>query len=56
MIARAPEFGLLLDYFLFCPTAFRIAPPLTISGDEILLACSRLKNLTEAVAETGSRQ
>ncbi len=49
MIARAPEFGLLLDYFLFCPTAFRIAPPLTISGDEIRLACSRLKKLTEAV-------
>ena len=49
MIARAPEFGLLLDYFLFCPTAFRIAPPLTISEDEIRLACSRLKILTEAV-------
>ena len=49
MIARAPEFGLLLDYFLFCPTAFRIAPPLTISGDEIRLACQRLGRLTEAV-------
>lgn len=49
MIARAPEFGLLLDYFLFCPTAFRIAPPLTISYDEIRLACNRLKILTGAV-------
>lgn len=56
MIARAPEYGLLLDYFLFCPTAFRIAPPLTISDDEIRLACSRLKILTEAVSEPGSRQ
>ena len=50
MISHAPEYGLLLDYFLFCPTAFRIAPPLTISEDEIRLACQRLKRLTEAVA------
>lgn len=50
MISRAPEFGLLLDYFLFCPTAFRIAPPLTISDDEIRLACQRLGTLTDAVS------
>lgn len=31
--------GLLLDYFLFCDDAFRIAPPLTISNDEIDYAC-----------------
>lgn len=49
LVARATEFGLLLDYFLFCSTAFRIAPPLTISEDEIRLACHRLKKLTEAV-------
>lgn len=49
LVARAPEFGLLLDWFLFCSTAFRIAPPLTISDDEIKLACHRLKKLTEAV-------
>ncbi len=50
MIARAPEYGLLLDYFLFCSSAFRIAPPLTISDDEIRLACQRLKKLTEEVS------
>jgi acetylornithine/succinyldiaminopimelate/putrescine aminotransferase len=50
LVARAPEYGLLLDYFLFCPAAFRIAPPLTISEEEIRLACHRLKNLTEAVS------
>jgi len=50
MVARAPEYGLLLDYFLFCPTAFRIAPPLTISDEEIRLGCRRLKKLTEAVS------
>ncbi|MCK7540686.1 MAG: hypothetical protein MZV63_62260 [Marinilabiliales bacterium] len=43
MVARAPEHGLMLDYFLFCDEAFRIAPPLTISPDEIHLACQRLK-------------
>ncbi|MRR22631.1 aspartate aminotransferase family protein [bacterium] len=50
MIARAPDYGLLLDYFLFCSTSFRIAPPLTISEDEIHLACQRLKKLTEEVS------
>ncbi len=49
MVARAPEFGLMLDYFLFCDSAFRIAPPLTISDDEIRLACRRLKALYQAV-------
>ena len=53
MVARAPEYGLMLDYFLFCDNAFRIAPPLTISDDEIRLACRRLKSLYQAV---GSRQ
>jgi acetylornithine/succinyldiaminopimelate/putrescine aminotransferase len=50
MVARAPEYGLLLDWFLFCSTAFRIAPPLTISDDEIRLACQRLKKLTSALS------
>lgn len=50
MVSRAPEHGLMLDYFLFCAEAFRIAPPLTISDDEIRLACRRLKSLTEAVS------
>jgi acetylornithine/succinyldiaminopimelate/putrescine aminotransferase len=50
LVARAPDYGLLLDYFLFCDEAFRIAPPLTISHDEITLACQRLGKLMEAVA------
>lgn len=29
------EEGVLSDWFLFCPTAFRIAPPLTITIDEV---------------------
>lgn len=50
LVARAPEYGLLLDYFLFCDEAYRIAPPLTISHDEIILACQRLGRLMNALA------
>jgi acetylornithine/N-succinyldiaminopimelate aminotransferase len=50
LVSRAPEYGLLLDYFLFCDEAFRIAPPLTISHDEIILACQRLGRMMEVVA------
>jgi acetylornithine/succinyldiaminopimelate/putrescine aminotransferase len=31
--------GILSDWFLFCDTAFRISPPLTITGDEIGESC-----------------
>jgi acetylornithine/N-succinyldiaminopimelate aminotransferase len=41
-IAKAPEFGLVLDYFLFCEDAFRIAPPLIISEEEISWACRQI--------------
>ena len=42
VIASAPVHGLVLDYFLFCNDAFRIAPPLIISDDEIKYACRQL--------------
>ena len=29
------EAGILSDWFLFCDTAFRISPPLTISDEEV---------------------
>ncbi len=47
VIAAAPRFGLVLDYFLFCESAFRIAPPLVISEDEIRWACSRIMQLLD---------
>ncbi|WP_439481169.1 aspartate aminotransferase family protein [Cyclobacterium plantarum] len=34
--------GVITDWFLFCDNAMRIAPPLTISEEEIRLACSRI--------------
>jgi len=49
IISKAPEYGLILDYFLFCPEAFRIAPPLTISDEDILYACSQMKKLLNDV-------
>ncbi|MBA4321458.1 MAG: aspartate aminotransferase family protein [Odoribacter sp.] len=48
-VAHAPEYGLILDYFLFCRDAFRIAPPLTIKDEEILWACRQLNLLLDDV-------
>lgn len=50
-VAHAPEHGLLLDYFLFNNNSFRIAPPLVISREEIILACNKLKNLLDDAAK-----
>ena len=34
--------GLIIDWYLFKPATFRIAPPLTITDEEIDLACGKL--------------
>jgi acetylornithine/succinyldiaminopimelate/putrescine aminotransferase len=47
IITRAPDFGLILDYFLFCNDAFRIAPPLIITEEEITVASIQLKKLLD---------
>jgi acetylornithine/succinyldiaminopimelate/putrescine aminotransferase len=49
IVTKAPEHGLILDYFLFCQDAFRIAPPLTISSEEVSLACNLIKELLVSV-------
>jgi acetylornithine/N-succinyldiaminopimelate aminotransferase len=48
-VAHAPDFGLILDYFLFCGDSFRIAPPLTITNEEIIWACRQLNMLLDDV-------
>jgi len=53
-ISRAPDFGLILDYFLFCNDSFRIAPPLTISKEEISLACRQVNALLDEVQRNTS--
>jgi len=47
IVSKAPDFGLILDYFLFCDNAFRIAPPLVISEVEISDACIQLRKLLD---------
>ncbi|HOK26854.1 MAG TPA: aspartate aminotransferase family protein [Bacteroidales bacterium] len=54
IISHAPEYGLILDYFLFSPTAFRIAPPLVITKEEIKEACEKLLALIETAYKNTS--
>ena len=39
IIDRAIDLGLIMDWFLFCDNSMRIAPPLTISEEQIKDAC-----------------
>lgn len=48
-VSRAPAYGLILDYFLFCNNAFRIAPPLTISEEETDFACMQINHLLDEI-------
>jgi acetylornithine/succinyldiaminopimelate/putrescine aminotransferase len=56
IIAHAPDHGLVLDYFLFCENAFRIAPPLVITMEEISFACSQLKKLLDEAEKNIKRK
>lgn len=40
IIDRAIELGVITDWFLFCDDSMRIAPPLTITAEEIHKACA----------------
>ncbi len=42
VIKGALSRGILLDWFLFCDTAFRIAPPLIITTEQIEMVCAAL--------------
>ena len=47
------EKGVLGFWFLSSPTAFRIAPPLTISKEEVVLACKIILDTLEEVDRQG---
>lgn len=47
IVSHAPDHGIILDYFLFCGDAFRIAPPLIINEEEIRMASQRVTNLLD---------
>jgi acetylornithine/N-succinyldiaminopimelate aminotransferase len=44
VISKCIENGIITDWFLFCSTAMRIAPPLTITNEQITYACERIIN------------
>jgi acetylornithine/succinyldiaminopimelate/putrescine aminotransferase len=48
VIDKAISLGVLTDWFLFCDNAMRIAPPLTISEQQIRKSC---KILLQAIQE-----
>lgn len=48
IVDRCLEKGIITFYFLSCPESFRLAPPLTITTDEMDEAC---KLILEAIAE-----
>ncbi len=54
VIAHAPDYGIILDYFLFCNDSFRIAPPLTINNDEIGFACRMISELLDNASKNVS--
>ncbi|MEM7102060.1 MAG: aminotransferase class III-fold pyridoxal phosphate-dependent enzyme [Bacteroidota bacterium] len=49
VIAGAKELGIIIDWFLFQNTSFRIAPPLVISEEEIRYACKQLLTVLDRV-------
>ena len=48
IVDRCREKGVITFYFLSCPESFRLAPPLTISDEEIKWACAKI---SEAIQE-----
>jgi acetylornithine/N-succinyldiaminopimelate aminotransferase len=48
VVEQALEKGLILFYFLFCKTAVRITPPLTITEDQIIKGCEIIKEILDA--------
>lgn len=49
IIKSCLENGVISDWFLFCTTAMRIAPPLTISDQELIEALQKIKMILDAI-------
>lgn len=49
VIQKCLQNGIICDWFLFCPSAMRIAPPLIISEKEIKHACAKIIEAIEQV-------
>ncbi len=48
-INRALKLGLIIDWFLFCTSSFRIAPPLTITEKQIKKVCSLILEILDSL-------
>ena len=51
VVSNAHRYGLIIDFFLFCDNALRLAPPLIITDDEIVLACRLLLDLLDDASQ-----
>jgi acetylornithine/N-succinyldiaminopimelate aminotransferase len=51
IVANAHRYGLIMDFFLFCNSALRLAPPLIITEAEIKMACQLLLELLDDASE-----
>ncbi|MEP2026121.1 MAG: aspartate aminotransferase family protein [Reichenbachiella sp.] len=49
IIHKLLEEGILTDWFLFCDNSMRIAPPLTITSEEIKMACNKILQAIDQV-------
>ena len=47
VIPKLIEAGILVDWFIFCDTALRLAPPLIIAEDQISEACGRIRQVID---------
>jgi acetylornithine/succinyldiaminopimelate/putrescine aminotransferase len=56
VVANAHRFGLIIDFFLFCDSALRLAPPLIITEEEIISACSLLLDLLDDASKNAFKR
>lgn len=49
LIEKLLENGIVVDWFLFNPESFRIAPPLIITEDQIIAACDIILNALDSI-------
>lgn len=48
-VAALTAAGYMTDWFLFCDTAFRISPPLTITAEQVRECCKDIRRVVEAM-------
>lgn len=51
VIKACIEHGVISDWFLFCNTAMRIAPPLTITNEELIVALQTIKTVLKSLQD-----